>query len=80
MNLISDLAIDLRRLYGGSAASWQQALDGCGPEERARWLLENAWPEDLPAAWTPDALLVAHAATRLLEDGPAGAQPAHAST
>jgi hypothetical protein len=80
MSLITEFALDLRRRYGGSAPSWQQALDACGSDERAHWLLDNAWPDHRPVAWTPDRLIVAHAAARLLEDGPRGAQAVHAPT
>lgn len=80
MSLISDLALELRRQYGGSAPAWQQALDACGLDERARWLLDNAWPEQRPIEWTPDRLIVAHTAARLLEDGPAGTQSVYAAT
>jgi hypothetical protein len=82
MSLISDFAIELARARAGSAVQWQMAVDACGSAERARWLLKHP-PAGLalpPAAWTPDSLIVAHAAARLLEDGPAGTQSVYAAT
>lgn len=78
--VISNLAIELRFTYGGPAVEWQEAIDGVGSEERARWLVENAWPDGSEPSWTRDALLLAHAAARLLEDGPSGTQPVYVAT
>jgi hypothetical protein len=80
MSLISDLAIELRQGHGGSAVEWQQAIDAAGSEQRVRWLLENAWPDRRAVAWTPDVLILAHTAARLLEDGPGGMQSVYATT
>jgi hypothetical protein len=82
MSLISDLAVELRGSHGGTAGQWQQAVDACGSEERVRWLIENppGGLERAPAEWTPDHLIVAHAAARLLEDGPGGMQSVYATT
>lgn len=81
MSLISDLAFELRQTAGGTAPSWQQAIDACGSEERARWLLANGLPKHRPQSdWTPDLLIVAHTAARLLEDGPSGTQSVYATT
>lgn len=48
---------------------WQVAVDGAGGEERAGWLLR-----EVPSAGaSPAALIIAHAAARLLDlehDGP----------
>ena len=82
MSVISDFALELRRSHGGSAVAWQQAVDACGSVERARHLLARppAGLERAPSDWTPDHLIVAHAAARLLEDGPGGIQSVYAAT
>lgn len=77
-----DLALELAGPDSGTASAWQQAVDACGSEDRARWLIENPPPglELPPERWTPDHLIVAHAAARLLEDGPAGTQSVYTAT
>lgn len=66
--VVSALAVELRREFGGSAVQWQQAIGACGSPDRARWLIDHAWPDDRSARrWTPGVLVLASAFAGLLD-------------
>lgn len=75
---VTSLAVELAGDGIWPPADWQLAIDGCGSEERVRWLLEQM-PTD-KRFWTPELLITTHAAARLLELGPCAGQAVHAPT